>query len=148
MNGADIASVLEGLRDFGGVVMPDKLRHCKMGKLYILNSQPYPGQHWLALDLRASHAEFFDSFGHSLDKYGFRDIATPITTYNSMQLQQDTSDVCGGYCIMYAVYKLNGYTMQDFLQNFTYDDLLANDSLLLYWLAGYDGQGSLIPWTI
>lgn len=152
MNGAEIAWLLKDFKDFGGVIMPDQRLLCnpaknKPGQIFILNSRPYPGQHWIALDMRnPQEAEFFDSYGHSMEEYGFRDIATPVTLYNTRQLQQDTSDVCGGYCVMYTVFKLRGFSLHDFLKIFPYNDRAANDAIIIYWLACFDGRTSQLPW--
>lgn len=141
MMGLDIEFLLRNYSDFGGVVTANQRKQCKNGKLYVLNSKPFPGQHWLGLDLRKDfHCEFFDSFGHNLDEYGFEEISGPVMTYNTISLQHLKSDVCGAYCVMYAVYKLEGYTLADFLKNFNEHYTLENDKRVLEWLSEFDGH--------
>lgn len=139
MMGGDIDLLLRCFPRFGGVVTPDKKHLCKKGYVYILNSEPFPGRHWLCLDLRNPQAEFFDSFGHTMERYRFQDLSTPIVTYSAQQLQQDDSDVCGAYCVMYAAYKLRGRSIKDFLRHFSHDKA-ANDAFILRWLAKYTGR--------
>lgn len=139
MIGEDIQFLLNDYKDFGGVYTAPYRSRCRKGKLYILNSAGYPGVHWLALDLRGEDPEFFDSFGHSVDYYGFNDVAFPYVKHSTVQLQQNNSDVCGAYCVMYAVYKLEGNTLRDMLERFNTRQLRYNDAVVLNWLQNFEG---------
>lgn len=140
MIGGELQNLLEHYKDFGGIYTAPFRNRCKKGKLYILNSSPYPGTHWLAYDLRGPDPEFFDSFGHSIEYYGFSDIAAPCVKYSTVQLQQNSSDFCGAYCVMYSAYKLEGRTLREFIANFQPHQLRENDSVVINWLKHYDGS--------
>lgn len=91
-----------------------------------------PGMHWVAIHVD-SHG-----FGHYLDSYGIPPfIPNHIKTlrknckhlrWNVKQLQSETSDVCGQYCLMFLHYMTNGLGFEAFLNNFS-DDLKKNDCI-------------------
>jgi len=88
--------------------------------------------HWVAIHVD-SHGT-----GHYFDSYGIPPfIPDHIKSlrknckrfrWNSKQLQSETSDVCGQFCLMFLHYMTNGLGFNAFLSNFS-DDLSKNDSL-------------------
>ena len=49
--------------------------------------------------------------------------------WNSVQLQSDTSDVCGQYCIMFLRYMCKSLSIEKFLINFS-KNLVKNDDIV------------------
>ena len=77
--------------------------------------------------------EYFDSYGFKpLVKYHFDFIKRNGARWihNSQDLQALGTTVCGQYCIVYLMYRARGYTMTEFLSNFSKTDLLSNDRLV------------------
>ena len=88
----------------------------------IVNADPHTegGSHWLAVHfrLKSSSAYYFDSCGivplvPSIQAF----IKCNCTTwdYNRRQLQGLTTDVCGTYCCLFALYMDRGYTPKQFI---------------------------------
>lgn len=92
-----------------------------------------PGMHWVAVHVNKSgNALYFDSFGmppfvpahiNRLRKNckQFR--------WNTIRLQDTSSDVCGQYCIMFLHYMCSGLGFKKFLDNFS-DNLHNNDNIV------------------
>jgi len=83
----------------------------------IVNADPHTerGSHWLAVHLRprSSNAYYFDSYGNITFVRGILAFTKPnCTTWerNKIQLESLTSDVCGKYCCLFALYMDRGYT--------------------------------------
>ena len=83
----------------------------------IINADPHTekGSHWLAVLLlpRSSSAYYFDSYGMpptlvpAIQEF-IRHNCT-VSDYNRSQLQGLTSNVCGKYCCLFALYADRGY---------------------------------------
>lgn len=118
-----------------GVFAADRLpRGLSRGHGLIVNVDPQfrSGSHWCVF-FRDDHGtfEFFDSYGlnpRQNSKYFDDWLKTHACsiTWNSLQLQSNTSFVCGLYCIAFLHYRLSGYKLQDFVNMFT-SDHFAND---------------------
>ena len=80
--------------------LPD-LNHQHRPFALVLNTDPHdkPGQHWLAMYAPPSGPiELFDSFGFMPEFYGFDNLNYK---YSSLQLQPDSSNTCGYYCLFF-----------------------------------------------
>jgi len=91
----------------------------------IVNADPHTegGSHWLAVHFRpkSSYAYYFDSYGivpFVPDKLAFVTRNCTIWDRNKSTLQSLTSDVCGKYCCIVALYMDRGYTPQQFVALF------------------------------
>lgn len=92
------------------------------------------GQHWCAFfsDIRG-HVDFFDTYGRTAsgNSHHFRmwldNKATTLHT-NRIQIQSDTSALCGLYCILFLHQRLAGYTYQNFINAFDESALDTNDN--------------------
>ena len=91
----------------------------------IVNADPHTegGSHWLAVHFRPKslYAYYFDSYGivpFVPDILAF--VTRNCTTWdrNNRTLQSLTSDVCGKYCCLLALYMDRGYTPQQFVALF------------------------------
>jgi len=91
----------------------------------IVNADPHTEgvSHWLAIRLtpRSSSGYYFDSYGiiplvTSIQAFLKRNCTT--WEYNKRQLQGLSSDVCGQYCCLFALFMDRGYTPQQFITLF------------------------------
>ena len=111
---------------------PDKSRP----RAYIVNTDPHDrlGQHWIALWTQNNVCEVMDSYGLPLDTYPqaqpLRDWLRKHWKYvvtNGTSLQGLHSQACGHYALMFLKTRANGFTMQDFVKNFSDYDRVKND---------------------
>ena len=94
---------------------------------FVANTDPStePGTHWVCFYFPSGgKTEFFDSYGHPPDHYGFK--LHDIETWNNRKLQSSLSEVCGQYCIFYLYHKSRGYSMSKIVNMFT-DNRRLND---------------------
>ena len=75
-------------------------------------------------------AEFFDSYGHPPEHYGFK--LYEIETWNNRKLQSSWSQVCGQYCIFYLYHKSRGYSMSKIVNLFTGNTRLNDRKVACY----------------
>ena len=114
---------------FGGVYPGDKLpARLHPGKrLYIANTDPAhkPGQHWVAFYFDPSGiCSYFDSYGLPPLRQSFvtfieRNACEWI--YNNKRLQHARSNLCGHYCLFFAVHICRGDSMSKIVQQFDTD---------------------------
>ena len=117
----DTLQVLCALRDvksFAGVFPSDLLPHSVAHACTVtINTDPHTekGSHWLAVQFLpiSSSAYYFDSYGlpptlfPALHEFIRRN--RTLWDYNRRQLQGLTSNVCGKYCYLFALYASSGY---------------------------------------
>ena len=68
-------------------------------------------------------AEFFDSYGKSPEYYNEQFVTclqrnSVVQSYNSEKLQNDSSNVCGQYCLFYLIHRLRNRSMYSILKLF------------------------------
>ena len=103
----------------------------------ICNTDPswLSGRHWVAFYFTdKQYAEFFDSFGNRPEHYNsnfsqFLQLNSKDGKYkyNSWKLQENESNVCGLYCLLYGVSKLYVKNYADFIFNFSPHNEFEND---------------------
>lgn len=144
MNTEEIKNYLETneyTRDiFLNVYAMDQLPKEKISRtrwILIMNCCPanLRGEHWIAMYCENDNLEFFDSFGMSPLMYeGVPDFIekqkTNSVKYNCKQLQSIDSDACGHYCIVYAVWRAQGYSLYDIMERF--DKLNNRDNFVKF----------------
>jgi len=121
-----ILCTLRNVKSFVGVYSSDLIPHSIIeSSCLILNTDPHTekGTHWLAIYLqpKSYSAYYFDSYALPPFLPTVRDFLRrncSIWTYNKVQLQGDTSAVCGHYCCLFALYMDRGYTPQQFVNIF------------------------------
>lgn len=92
---------------FLGVFAADKIPLERMKNLQtfslIANTDPsnLPGQHWVAFMRKNGNDFFFDSYGMKPSSHFPPWRHFDGWSHNTMDLQQDESDVCGDYCIFF-----------------------------------------------
>ena len=96
---------------------------------YIVNSDlsSQKGHHWLAFYFdKNKNGYFFDSYGNSPQRYGqvfvnFLFQNAIKYQYNSSKLQNDHSDVCGQYCVLFLMLKAREHSMSYIINGLTFD---------------------------
>jgi hypothetical protein len=91
-----------------------------------------PGTHWLAFyiyrDRGVPIADYFDSYGNSLDEYGIQ-FPIPLNYFSGRVIQSYDTKVCGLHCLKFIYYRCRGYSMSRFIGTYTADSVL-NDVLV------------------
>lgn len=125
---------------FKGVFAADQLpRQVPYPSLYIANTKParHRGEHWVGFFFGQNReAEYFDSLGRPprtpwhrdfLKRNSRRYVASPH------RIQSLESELCGQYCVMYALYRARGVSLFTFLNRFSPYDFRSNDALVETW---------------
>lgn len=101
---------------------------------FVFNTDKHtkPGMHWVAIYVDCNNeGYYFDSYGippFVPDHINRLRKNCKHFRWNVKQLQSETSDVCGQFCLMFLHYMSNGSGFKSFLRNFS-DDLKKNDSI-------------------
>jgi len=141
MNSSQILCALESdvlLKKYQiGVFANDKIPYLGDNShiAYIINSAPanHTGEHWVAVYKdHKNEINIFDSFGkHPLIYLSLELINQDDSiVYQTGQLQQNTSDYCGQYCIFFVHMKAKGWNMQKICNLFNIKDKIYNDKLV------------------
>ena len=114
--------------------LPTELPPTPFGFIANTDIHSKPGKHWCAFFCNfRGHVDFFDSYGRTpgQNSHHFRrwlEINANSVQTNRIQIQSDSSTLCGLYCILFLRQRLVGYTYQDFVNIFSASDLHFNDS--------------------
>jgi hypothetical protein len=114
------------VRSFAGVfssgLLPPLHSIARAACTVIINANPHTekGSQWLAIRFlpKSSGTYYFDSYGIVPLVPAIREFLRRNCTvwhYNKRQLQGPTSNVCGKYCCLFALYMDRGYTPQQFV---------------------------------
>ena len=115
----------------GGSIIMDK-------PLFIIaNTDPSwePGRHWVAFYFQNGQVpQFFDSFGRepsayaaTFEKFLLENSPLGPYAYNTLQIQQNGSNVCGLYCMAFLLSKLNDTPFKDFAKQWSTHSFHRND---------------------
>lgn len=143
MDSTDIQATMKDCsatrRYFIGVFAADRLPHYVRQRpaLLICNLQEHflPGNHWVTffLPLETTGAEYFCSLGEApTSPYFNRFIARHggLIKSSTRPLQSTTSDVCGEFACVFALFRSVGLTYQDIVNKFG-KNRLFNDNFVL-----------------
>ena len=89
---------------------------------YIANSDPCTelGSHWVAFFHSSPKTlEFFDSYGKTPSYYGLSIPNTMALKYNPLQLQADSSLLCGQWCILFLHRRAQGTSFATLIRRFS-----------------------------
>ena len=89
---------------------------------YIANSDPCTelGSHWVAFfHTSPKTLDFFDSYGKTPAFYGLSIPNTIAVTYNPIQLQADSSLLCGHWCILFLHRRSQGIYFSTLIRRFS-----------------------------
>ena len=138
-------------QDFRGVfscdTLPQDVSHLPMLLVANTDTSDLPGSHWVAVWInRHGRGYFFDSYGFPPKMYGqelhqFMNDNTSQYTTQKRQLQAQSSDVCGQWCVYfcYWIVRLGIDGIGLLLQQFTNRKL--NDSQMLDFIQTHIGAG-------
>ena len=121
---------------FAADKLPRDLPRSPFGFIANTDVHTNPGQHWCAFySPWGRQFDFFDTYGKTPRQnstYFGRWLDTNANTLqeNRLQIQSDSSALCGLYCVLFLRQRLLGYTFQDFVNIFSPSDLKANDSFV------------------
>jgi len=125
MDTTQILCTLRDVKSFFGVFPSHMLpRSVTETGAVIINADPHTekGSHWLAIYfLSESSSAYFDSYGIlplGPDIRTFIRRTCTVWDYNRRQLQGLTSNVCGKYCSLFALYTDRGFTPKQFVGQF------------------------------
>ena len=108
---------------FRGVYSWDKVRWFESG-MCVINTAPSSqttGGHWIALNVGADEAEYFDSYGGDVLNSLKRKWRKKTWVNNPIPLQSPLSAVCGQYCIYYLLHRARGLSMASIVMDFAAD---------------------------
>lgn len=96
---------------------------------YVINTKPSytRGEHWVCAWFDGNkNVDFFDSFGRNPIQFDNRIVIflhnnSTSVQYNNFVLQDQNSDVCGYYVLVYLTLKSRGYCMSDIVSFFGHD---------------------------
>lgn len=117
---------------FQGVFSVDTLPN--KPRLLVCNTDPSykPGRHWIAIYVSYDgRGEYFDSFGlppNSTFEH-YMNVHCRKWTWNTRQLQNLTSSVCGYYCCFYCLLRCRGFDLNRIVRLFTRDTVF-NDFIV------------------
>ena len=124
-------------RVFHGVYPADQLPRSppkSVRQAYIVNTDPAgePGQHWLGLWTEQNKCEIFDSYGLPLHVYTHPDLHQWWSQWKHLirsdqTLQALDSQNCGHYALFFLKARAQGQSYQDFLGQWSCDNLVLND---------------------
>lgn len=120
MNAHEITSLIsDHCKLFKGVYAANEIFIVKPPAFIIVNTDEKGGngKHWIAMFLNKERCEFFDSFGRSPTFYhqywenNFKRFSKDYV-YNSIVLQEPSSDDCGKFCIYYCILRNLGVSFE------------------------------------
>ena len=142
MNNFEIDEIMSklGLESVYGGIYPcdllpmDLCKRCNYGIICNQsNSQSY-GTHWVAIFMpKQGSLEFFNSYGiPPKNEYFLKFIEKDniYYCYNSVQIQDYNSDVCGQYCIFFLICRFLGIKFDQFINIFDKKNLEQNDQFI------------------
>lgn len=115
--------------------LPTKLKNgFAYGFVVNLSKISEPGSHWVSLYIdKKRNAFFFDSFGFKPKSYQLIDFIKKNSKriyYNTRQLQQLNSKVCGMYAACCIIHLVKGHSFNEYIGKFS-KNLLINDSFII-----------------
>lgn len=94
-----------------------------------------PGEHWVAYYVHSPELiEFFDSFAMPPIAYGFE---LHSHKHNLLQIQSNTSDFCGHFCIYYLFHRALGKPLEFLIRDFSPVNLRQNDLKVNHFISPY-----------
>ena len=118
---------------FDGIFSVDTLSIIReRPELIICNTDPSdkPGKHWVLFFFKGKSVDFYDSLGQDINYYGslFLDFIKNFAhDYKQCirRTQLIDNDLCGHYCLYYALCKCNGDSMEKII-----DSMVSSDHVI------------------
>lgn len=146
MNTLELESCLKQNRytrkSFIGVYAADELPTVPIKKqkaIIIANTATsnHPGLHWICFVFSRNKIEFFDSSGQSYNQNKYFKQFVKINKNNKRIIvnkkvyQSKFSDLCGQYCLLYALFRSKFSSQHYFVKRFNKRNKVKNDKLVL-----------------
>ena len=119
------------VKRFNGVFSRNNLLKLKNGAYVInLDHSENTRTHWVVIFAKSNEVIYFDSFGveyipkEITKKIGNKNIKTSI-----FRIQDNSSTMCGYFCILFIEYMLNNKNLTDFTNLFSPWDFKKNDKI-------------------
>lgn len=146
MNTIQIEQTLASVPYFKGVYPCDQLpSKFTLPAIFIFNHDPgyLSGTHWSTIAISDNGlADYMDSYGlpplQQEIKYFLR-LHSKHQRYNKKRLQSMTSNVCGHYACIFALYRAVDLSMKDFTDEFSSNDFCHNDQIVMQLFEKYFG---------
>ena len=112
--------------------LPTNASHQQSAYIVNTDEKSQPGKHWIALWTRDNVCEVMDSYGLPVEIYEAKPLEIwlkrwPTIVANGQSLQNVDSNSCGHYALFFLKAKARGYSMSDFLNQFSKHDYVMND---------------------
>ncbi len=109
---------------------------CQNSKYFIINTADFPySGHWIGLILSGNVCTYFDSLGLEslIDEriVNFICKRATILKYNISVIQSPLSEYCGFFCIGFILSFMCGENLGKYLDRFSDNDLIKNDSIVI-----------------
>ena len=117
---------------FDGIFSSESSAFVKEPELIICNTDPSnkAGEHWVLFFVRGKSVDFYDSLGRDINYYGslFLDFIKNFAHDYKQCLRRTQpidSNLCGHYCLYYALAKCNGHPMETIT-----DSMVSSDHVI------------------
>jgi len=132
------------LTNFKKVIPCDYIQRYKLktNDQFIINlsDSSTNGSHFVALSIKEKHCIYFDSFGFECkNSYITKKLkkCKKQIIYSKTQVQGITSLFCGFYCLAYLISDEKGTSLNNFLNNFEYNNLEKNDKICMDYIISH-----------
>lgn len=132
--------------EYIGTFPKDKLPNTIFsGQACIINLDDHdgPGTHWVAVFCGYDYCEYFDPYGvippPIIRKFMRSSGLKLIYSTNEIQPLNQSSILCGYYCVLYVILRIGGMDPYDIVYSFKMDGQTSNDKLVLNKLKRYYG---------
>ena len=122
----------KNVKGFNGVFSTTNLPKLKNGAYVInLDHSENTDTHWIVIFLKNNEVIYFDSFGvEYIPKEIMERIKNINIKTNIFRIQDNSSIMCGYFCILFIEYKLNNKILTDFTNLFSPWDFKKNDRII------------------
>lgn len=117
MKASTIERLMRKEKQFKGVFPSDKIKLKEGGAIVNTDSSKEPGSHWIGLYARGEILEYFDSYGLGPlmpDIIKFTKKFKQVI-FNSVQVQDIESTLCGEYCIFFLKKRFKGESLSQII---------------------------------
>jgi hypothetical protein len=126
MDTSTIKRLLKNYNCFGGVYPLDMIPSGRKKPLAIIintHKSDKPGEHWVSVMIdKNGFGEYFDSFGlpplHGEIITYLNKFCKKGWCYNPIPIQNVQSNTCGHYCVLYVMFRCQGYSYDEFMSEF------------------------------
>ena len=131
MSNIFINNLLKNEKSYSNTYSKDEIPLIENNKSLIFNLQNsnQPGTHWISLSRKDNNIFIFDSFGIGYIPKNIYEIYNKFNIItNIYRLQDINSNLCGLFCVLFCLYKVNSKNkFIEFLNMFNVNDFIKNE---------------------